>query len=250
MSPARKVAILVGSVAALAGLATLLPLSTLSSGSSAAGRTLAEQVADLGPLGVVGAVLLGTVLLVALVPRTPLSVVCGLLFGPVLGIITAIAMALLASVITFAAGRWLGRDFLLRHARGRLTRFEQWVSRQDALSIAAVRTLPVGPYGLAGYSYGATGLPVRSYVIGTLIAAPPSAVTYALLGAAVTSPGGFNPLLALPAAVGLVIVGILAVRWRRTRKAAAGAAAAGAAAALSPSGSVADPPVPAPSSSR
>jgi uncharacterized membrane protein YdjX (TVP38/TMEM64 family) len=140
---------------------------------------------------------------------------CGLLFGPVLGVACALLVAVAAAVITFAAGRRLGRDFLVRHSGDRLTRLDGWISGQGVLSVAAVRSLPIGPYGLAGYAYGATGTPVRDYVLGTAIAAPPAAVTYAVLGAAVASPGTVGPVSLVSAGIGLLFSMSFAVAWRR-----------------------------------
>jgi uncharacterized membrane protein YdjX (TVP38/TMEM64 family) len=201
-------------LAALAATAALLPL-----------HRLPEAVAQLGALAPVVGVLLGSVLLVALVPRTPISMACGLLFGPALGILVALLVSVTAAVVTFAAGRRLGRDFLVRHSGDRLTRLDGWISRQGVLSVAAVRSLPIGPYGLAGYAYGATGIPVRDYVIGTAVAAPPAAVTYAVLGAAVASPGTVGPMPLISAGIGLLFSMSFAVAWRRRARAAAAATA-------------------------
>jgi len=204
VNPTRRLVLLITAIVALAATAALLPL-----------RRLPEAVAELGPLAPVVGVLLGSVLLVALVPRTPVSMACGLLFGPALGILVALLVTVTAAVVTFAAGRRLGRDFLVRHSGDRLARMDGWISRQGVLSVAAVRSLPIGPYGLAGYAYGASGVPVRDYVIGTAVAAPPAAVTYAVLGAAVADPDALGPMTLVPAVIGFAFSFGFAIAWRR-----------------------------------
>src|SRR5262245_2330294 len=161
-------------------------------------QTVPAAVQRLGLLAPIAGVAVGTALLVALVPRTPISVACGLLFGAALGAICALVLALLAAAVTFGLGRVLGRDFVARRAGRQWHRLEGWIAREGVLAVAAVRALPLGPYGLVGYGYGASAVRVRDYGLGTLLAATPSAVTYALLGAALGSAGNASPLTLVP----------------------------------------------------
>jgi uncharacterized membrane protein YdjX (TVP38/TMEM64 family) len=191
-------------VAILAAVAFALPL-----------HAIPAAVSHLGPLAPVAGVTVGAALLIALVPRTPISLACGLLFGAATGALCALLVALVAATVTFAAGRWLGRDFVRRRAGRHWHRLEGWIEREGALAVAAVRALPLGPYGLSGYAYGASGVPVRAYAIGTFVAAVPSAVSYALLGAAVASSRGMSLLSVLPLGIGLLFSAALVVRARR-----------------------------------
>jgi uncharacterized membrane protein YdjX (TVP38/TMEM64 family) len=239
VSPARRLVILLLALCGLVLAAVLLPLERVPA-----------AVAGLGPLAPLAGVLIGSALLVALVPRTPISLACGLLFGPVLGTVCALVVSVAAAVITFAAGRKLGREFLVRHAGRRLTRLDGWISRQGVLSVAAVRSLPIGPYGLAGYAYGATGVPVRDYIVGTAVAAPPAAVAYAMIGAAVGSPGGLDPVMLVPAGAGLVLAAVAAARSRRRVATGVTGPVATGMASPTPTAPAHSPPRPAPRSSR
>lgn len=195
--------ILVLGVLALAATAWFVPLGSVQA-----------TVASLGLLGPVIGVLLGAALLIALVPRTPISVACGVLFGVWTGMIVALSLAMIAAVVTFGAGRWLGRDFVARHAGRRWARIERWITREGVLAVAAVRAIPLGPYGLMGYAYGASAVRLRDYALGTFIAGAPSAVTYALLGAAVAGATPASPLTFVPLAFGLVLCATLIIRAR------------------------------------
>ncbi len=207
MTPNRRVVLLAVGVAVLAFVAFLLPL-----------HEIPAAVDRLGMLAPVAGVAVGAALLVALVPRTPISLACGLLFGAVTGAVCALVLALLAATVTFAAGRWLGRDFVIRRAGRHWHRLERWVAQEGWLAVAAVRTLPLGPYGLSGYAYGASSVPVRDYALGTLVGAVPSAISYALLGAAVAGPGRAGPLSYLPVAVGLLLSVAVVTRIRRSMR--------------------------------
>jgi uncharacterized membrane protein YdjX (TVP38/TMEM64 family) len=217
------VAVLVGGVAALAVTAMLLPL-----------RDLPEVVTRIGPGAPVAGVVVGAALLLALVPRTPISVACGLIFGAGLGALCALAVTAVAATATFAAGRLLGRDFVERWTRRLAGRrvgrawngVERWIAREGTLAVAAVRAMPVAPYGLVGYAYGASAVRVRHYALGSALAGSPSAVTYALLGAAIGGAGSAGPLTVVPLTIGVVLTVVVGVRTRRhvrrTREPAAG----------------------------
>jgi uncharacterized membrane protein YdjX (TVP38/TMEM64 family) len=206
VSPTRRLVLLVLAVGALTTAAIVLPL-----------RSLPDTVANLGPAAPVVAVAAAAVLLVALVPRTPISFACGLLFGAGAGTVCALAAALTAAAVTFAAGRWLGRGFVVRHAGRTWNRLEGWIAREGVLAVAAVRALPLGPYGLVGYVYGASGVRIRDFAFGTLVAGIPSSVTYALLGAAVARPGDLDGLALLPLAFGLALSAAVLLRARFNR---------------------------------
>jgi uncharacterized membrane protein YdjX (TVP38/TMEM64 family) len=203
MSPARRLILLVLAIAALAVTAAWTPLGEVP---AAVGR--------LGVFGPVAGVLVGAALLAALVPRTPISLACGVIFGATTGAACALAVAFAGAAVTFAAGRVLGRDFAARRGGRWWPRIDAWVGREGALAVAALRSLPIGPFGLAGYAYGASAIRVRDYALGTLVAAPPSAVAYAVIGAAVVAPGTANPLTVLPLVAGALLATALVVRAR------------------------------------
>jgi uncharacterized membrane protein YdjX (TVP38/TMEM64 family) len=202
---------------ALLGLLALLGLGLLVLPEPDLDRV--PQVVDrLGPAAPVAAVLIGAVLLIALVPRTVITVVWGALFGPLGGAGYTLAAALLAATIGFGIGRLLGRDFVAQRVRGRLARLDHWFARQSVLGVVTVRLLPVGGFGLVSYGYGTTGARLLPYLLGSVLASVPSAFGYAAIGAAVTGPGGINWFAAAPAGLGLVATAVIVTRWRLARR--------------------------------
>lgn len=198
----------------------------------------------LGPLAPAAPVVIGALLLIALVPRTFVSLAWGAIFGPVSGAGYALAAALLAATLGFWIGRLLGRDFVLaqlgaagpdpdglaagepgagspggRHLadrlRARLARLDGWLSRTSVLGVMVVRLLPIGGFGLVSYGYGTSGARLAPYLVGSMIASTPSAIGYAAVGAAVASPASTNWLAITPAGVGLVVTAVLVARWRK-----------------------------------
>ncbi|MEN3614809.1 TVP38/TMEM64 family protein [Plantactinospora sp. ZYX-F-223] len=187
---------------------------------------LADRLGALAPVAAIGG---GALLLVALVPRTAITVVWGAIFGPLLGAGYTLAAALLAALAGFGVGRLLGREFVAERVRGRLARLDGWFARQSVLGVVSVRLIPIGGFGLISYGYGTTGARLAPFLLGSVLAATPSAFGYAAVGAAAVSPDEVNWLAVTPGALGLVATAVLAVRWWRAERAAGQARRSGGA---------------------
>ncbi|MEU6203633.1 VTT domain-containing protein [Micromonospora musae] len=180
---------------------------------------LPELADRLGGFAPVAAVLGGALLLVALVPRTFITLASGAIFGPLEGAGYALTAALVAAAIGFTVGRLLGREFVAARVRGRLARLDGWFARQSVLGVITVRLLPIAGFGLVSYGYGTTGARLLPFLAGSVIAAVPSAIGYAAIGAAVSSPDSINWYAAAPASLGLVAGAVLVRRlWRAERR--------------------------------
>lgn len=204
---AVRFALLGLAVGALAAAAAVLPL-----------REAAAAMVSLGPGAVVAVAVLGGVLLSALVPRTLITMTCGALLGATSGMAAALAAAVIAAIATYYAGRWAGRGALQARAGSRLARLDGWLDRRGLAAVLLVRFLPLAPFGLVGYAYGTTSVCQKRYLLGTTIAAIPSTVTYAVIGAAVVAPGEMNMLTLVPAAFSFVLSTAIILRWRHTAR--------------------------------
>lgn len=172
----------------------------------------------LGPLGPVVGIVGGALLLVALVPRTFVTLASGALFGALEGAAYALGAALLAAALGFAVGRVLGREFVAERTRGRLARLDGWFARQSVLGVMTVRLLPISGFGLVSYGYGTTGARLAPFLLGSLLASAPTAFGYAAIGAAVSHPGNLNWFAAAPAGLGLIASLVLIRSWWRAER--------------------------------
>lgn len=210
-----RFALLLGMLGTFGLVVLLLPRPELAEVHRAVDR--------LGPVAPVAAVLGGALLLVALVPRTFITLAWGAVFGPLPGAAYTLAAALLAAAAGFLLGRLLGREFVTERARGRLARLDGWFTRQSVFGVVTVRLLPIAGFGLVSYGYGTTGARVVPFLAGSVLASVPSAFGYAAIGAAAVSPGELNWLAATPAALGLIASAVLLTggfrAWRRDRAA-------------------------------
>jgi uncharacterized membrane protein YdjX (TVP38/TMEM64 family) len=199
--------------ALLLALLALLGLGLLVAPGPDLGR-VPQLIDRLGPAAALAAVAVGAVLLVALVPRTLITLAWGALFGPLGGAGYTLAAALLAAAVGFGVGRLLGRGFVAERIRGRLARLDHWFTRQSILGVVTVRLLPLGGFGLVSYGYGTTGARLAPYLVGSVLASVPSAFGYAAIGASVTAPGSVDWFAAAPAGLGLVATAVIISRWR------------------------------------
>ncbi|MBB2941621.1 putative membrane protein YdjX (TVP38/TMEM64 family) [Actinoplanes lutulentus] len=204
-----------GVVGALAIAAATLPL-----------REIGDSVETLGAVAPAAVAVVGGLLLSVLVPRTMITLLCGLLLGAATGALAALAAAIIAATATYYAGRWAGRGALKARAGSKLDRLDGWLNRRGLAAVLLVRFLPLAPFGLVGYAYGTTSVCRKRYLLGTTIAAIPSTVTYAVIGAAVAAPGSMSAATLAPAAIGFAISTAIVLRWRYTSRRDATAAAA------------------------
>jgi uncharacterized membrane protein YdjX (TVP38/TMEM64 family) len=178
-------------------------------------RVRAALAAESGWTPVV-AVLGIAVLAVLLFPRTGIALLAGLLFGPLWATVYIVSGTLLGAAVAFALGRLLGREYLDQLAAGTrgLARLESWLERRAFLAVVAARLLPVVPFGLLNYGFGATRVSFGTFLAGTAVGILPSTVLYSVVGASAADPTspvflGATALTALLAVAGVVIVGRL-----------------------------------------
>jgi uncharacterized membrane protein YdjX (TVP38/TMEM64 family) len=117
--------------------AALLPLLIVALAVAGWQLPIHEVVAQASRVGPALAIAGGAALMMALVPRTVISLACGALFGTAVGAGCALLAALCGAGLAFAIGRVLGRDFIEQRARGRLARVDTWLRRRGLLSVLA-----------------------------------------------------------------------------------------------------------------
>jgi uncharacterized membrane protein YdjX (TVP38/TMEM64 family) len=209
LHPRTRAAVLVVLVMGLAGLVAVVGLPSLDEARRA--------VAADSPWTPVVAVLGTAALALMLFPRTGTALLGGLLFGPWAATLYIVLGSVLGASVAFGVGRLLGRDYLAELTAGRLetsrlARLDAWLGRRAFVAVVVTRLLPLVPYGLLNYAFGATRVRYGVFVAGTLVGILPNTVLYATVGSAATNPTSplFLTSAALTAALalaGVVIVG-------------------------------------------
>jgi len=129
------------------------------------------------------------------VPRTAFTLAAGLLFGPVLGVVIAVAAstmsAMLAMLLVRAAGWQLNR--LVRHRS--IHTVNERLRERGWPAILSLRLIPAVPFSAINYAAGASAVRVLPYVLATLAGLLPGTAAVVILGDALA--GHPSPLLAL-----------------------------------------------------
>lgn len=162
---------------------------------------------------VLAAYLIGSILLV---PITALILMTAVIFGPVLGSAYSLVGCLAGAAITYAIGHLLGRGLVQRIAGKKWQRLEKKVAQSGIVAVAALRLLPVAPFTVVNVVSGAFKVPLRDYVLGSLLGLAPGIVVTNLfahqLQNAIRNPG---PVTILILAALIVITALGAIWFKR-----------------------------------
>jgi uncharacterized membrane protein YdjX (TVP38/TMEM64 family) len=121
-------------------------------------------------LYVLGAYVIGSLLLV---PITAIILVTAIIFGPILGSLYSIVGCLAGAVATYAIGRLLGQDFVRKIAGTKWRRLEKKIEQTGIVAVATLRLLPIAPFTVVNVVSGAFKVPLRDYILGSLLGLVP-----------------------------------------------------------------------------
>jgi len=150
---------------------------------------LREWISGLGPAGplvFIGGYAAATV---AFLPGTPLTLLAGVLFGPLLGTVYAFSGAMVGCVAAFLVARYAARDLVASRVRGneRLRRLDEGVERQGWRMLVITRLVPVFPFNLQNYAYGLTRVRLATYTLVSGLCIIPGVAVYAFAGGSLGS---------------------------------------------------------------
>ncbi len=202
-------------------LAAGVGLAALAGGPSPA--ALQDAFAGSGPLGALAFAAVDAVLTVGLVPGSVLTISAGVIYGPVIGSLVAIAGALAGATAAFALARRATASSVQQVQGARAQRVQQRVREHGLLAILALRLIPLVPFNVLNYLAGVSAIRARDYLIGTAVGIIPGAVAFATLGASAGDPSSPTFIAAATLAVALTAAGALMARLRRDVVPAAGA---------------------------
>ena len=169
---------------------------------------VADAAGPWATLAFVAAWVLGTSVLLS---GTALSVLGGVLFGPV-GVLLSLLASPAGALVAFLIARFLARDALMARMPRRAADLATRLERSGARGIATVRLMPAVPSGAFNYACGLTRIGARDFFVGTALGAAPRVILYGLAGGAIARVGLLAPL-AVSVAMGLVALAVVA--WRR-----------------------------------
>jgi phospholipase D1/2 len=145
----------------------------------------------------------------------------GMLLGPVLGFIYALAGSLASAALLFLIGRQLGKDGVRRLAGRRLYAIGRRLARNGIGAVILVRLAPVAPYSVVNLVAGVSQLRLRDFLIGTGLGMAPGTAALVVFGDQLEDllkrPDPDNILALALIAAALVLGAFALLRWSRRR---------------------------------
>jgi uncharacterized membrane protein YdjX (TVP38/TMEM64 family) len=165
---------------------------------------------------VLAAYVIGSILLV---PVTALIFVTAIVFGATMGTIYSLLGCLAGAIVTYTIGYFLGQDFVRKLIGTKWQRVEQTIGQTGIVAVATLRLLPLAPFSVVNVVSGAFKVPLRNYVIGSLLGLAPGVLVTSLfatqLQSAMRNPG-IGTLLVLAA---LILVTVIGTVWLKRKMA-------------------------------
>jgi phospholipase D1/2 len=172
----------------------------------------------LAPLVVIPAFVAGSILIA---PVTGMIALCALLFSPWIASLSAIAGTLAATLVNYAIGHHLGKAVEGRAPRSLIDRIHALGRSADAWALAGLRLIPVAPFSIVNLLAGTAHVPLREFLLGTLLGMGPGIVLICFsvdrARAALSGEPLFEPwLVAVIVGAGISLVGLRVWQKRRS----------------------------------
>jgi len=141
---------------------------------------LRDWIHDLGTLGYFIFAALYIAAVVATVPGIALTVIAGVLFGTVTGIILVSIGSTVGAALAFLVGRYIARGAIENWlgSNERFHRLDQLTEDHGAMIVALTRLVPLFPFNLLNYGYGLTRIRFWTYAFWTWLCMLPWTVVY------------------------------------------------------------------------
>jgi uncharacterized membrane protein YdjX (TVP38/TMEM64 family) len=116
-----------------------------------------------------------------------LSLAAGAIFGAVMGTVYANIAATIGATLAFLATRYLLHDAVMRKFGGRLEKLNMELEARGLNYLLFLRLVPLFPFFLINLAAGLTRLPLRTFVIGTMLGIIPGGFVYCNAGASLVT---------------------------------------------------------------
>lgn len=156
---------------------------------------------------------------VAFLPGTPLSLLAGLAFGPVMGTVYVVVGATIGLTLAFLVARYAARGLVSSwvEENERVRRLDDEVGRQGWRILLITRLVPLFPFNLQNYAYGLTSIGLGTYMLVSAICIIPGVIAYTFAGGSVTSGNLTRTFVYLGIAAVFFVLLSLVPGWRRRR---------------------------------
>ncbi len=170
---------------------------------------LVATIAEAGPLAPIIFMVVYALASILFIPGTPLTLIGGALFGPLLGTVYVVLGATAGALGAFLLARYFGGS-LISSGTGqvveRLRAYDQRLTDNGFLTVFVLRLIPLFPFNGLNFGLGLTRVNLWVYVLATFVGIVPGTFAYVYFGSSLAS---FDPLQIGGAIIGLIAVSLL-----------------------------------------
>ena len=181
-----------------------------------------DWIDPLGPWGPLLYIPLAAVLGTLFVPGAVLAAAAGLLFGPWVGALAALAAGTCGALLSRAISARAGQRSFDAVADGKVLALARFAREHGVFAVIVARLAPWLPDAPVNHAFGIVGLRATTVATGHVIAAGPRALAYAMVGANTGEPTGTSSLLGWGLNIATCVAGTVLLVYvvRRHRRAA------------------------------
>ena len=151
-----------------------------------------EWVSDFGVIAPLVYICFYIVATLFFLPGLPITVLSGLAFGPVLGVVYAAIGAIIGVSLAFLVARYVARELVESWVVGnkQFQKIDEKVEQQGWRILMFTRLVPIFPFNLQNYAYGLTKIKFLTYLPVSAIFMLPGTIAYVQIGGALVSGEG------------------------------------------------------------
>ncbi len=168
-----KIMILIGIAAVIAGIRFTGIYDDFDA------ETLRGVLASSGHLAPAAYILLYTIAPSLFLPGLPITILGGILFGPVWGVVYTIFGATAGACLAFLISRYVARDWIQARLTGpRWRQLNQSVEKNGWKIVAFTRLVPLFPFNLLNFAFGLTPIKFLPYAVTTFFGMLPACIAF------------------------------------------------------------------------
>jgi uncharacterized membrane protein YdjX (TVP38/TMEM64 family) len=182
---------------------------------------LREWILSLGAFGPLVYILIYIVAVVFAIPGSVITVMGGVLFGSVVGVVAVSIASTIGASLAFLVSRHFARDAIAQKFADnkKFHHLDKLTKEHGAIIVAITRLVPLFPFNLLNYGFGLTHVPFWTYAFWSWICMLPGTILYVVGADAVATAVSEKriPWLLIIILVGIGVIITILVRQARKK---------------------------------
>lgn len=140
-----------------------------------------------------------------------LSLAAGAIFGSVMGTVYANIAATIGATLAFLVTRYLLRDVVLNKFGAKLEGINRELEQRGFNYLLFLRLVPIFPFFLINLAAGLTRLPLRTFIIATMLGIIPGGFVYVNAGASLAAIDSLSDIVSPHVLASFALLGLFAL---------------------------------------